>query len=288
MLKFILLFSIIISATIAQEFDATYSLNNTFNCYAEYLKRHGVLDETFEVTPFDGEEFLCEMVLVLTVDRLYGELYKEFSENPNFNESAKCIVENLRESKWSNLDLKEQVYQTSDLLTPLEKQQKIKEIKRLQEKISSNAILTCLSEKEFGETFDSIINNSTSLEEDDLVGDYCARKYGIEQGIIDTNEYKINLNPNNIVTTYIQCDVVNKKHFDDAESELRNHLAKDTDATPERIDCYMSKYHENHYFDKTLAIALLGELKLTDEQKERERKKFVSTMVNITRIISEC
>lgn len=82
--------------------------------------------------------------------------------------------------------------------------------------------------------------------------------------------------------------MVNQKHFEEAEIELRDHLLNDVGVAESKVDCYMQKYHDNHYFDKTLAIALLGELNLSDEQKQRERKKFIDTMVNITRVIAEC
>lgn len=161
----------------------------------------------------------------------------------------------------------------------------------MQEKISGNAILTCLSEKEFGELFNSIISNSTQEEDksdEDVVGDYCARVYGIENKLINSTEYEVNVNPTDIITTYVQCDVVNEKHFEEAETELRDHLLNDVGVEESKVECYMQKYHDNHYFDKTLTIALLGELKLSDEQKRREKKKFIDTMVNITRVIAEC
>lgn len=288
--KFVIFFCI--SATSLAEYEdkrteEVITVDNTFNCYTDYLKNHGFLESHLKTEPFKGEKYLCEMILATTVDRVYEELYNEFSQNENFKHAAGCIVESLRDSKWSDLDIKEQIYEATDLLTPPEKELKIREIKHLQEKISSNSILTCLSNMEFGELFDLIISNSTQ-DEEDLVGDYCARKYGVDHNLIDIDEYAINLNPTNMITEYIQCDVVNNKHFDDAEIELRNHLLKDVGATKEKVDCYIGKYHDNHYFNRTLAIALLGELNLTDEQKQREKKKFVDTMVNITRIISEC
>lgn len=290
----VLLLSAIVVVKSEETINETISMENTFNCYADYLKRHGVLDEGFESSPFDGESFLCEMILQTTVNRVYEELYHEFSINENFKDAAGCIVESLKSSKWSDLDIKEQVYEVSNLLTQPEKEQKIREIKRLQEKISGNAILQCLSEKEFGELFNTIISNSTHEEDEedksdeDLVGDYCARKYGIDNKLIDSNEYQINVNPTNIITTYVQCDVVNQKHFDDAEEELRNHLLTNVGIGEEKVDCYMQKYHDNHYFDKILTIALLGELNLDETQKQREKKKFIETMVNITRVIADC
>lgn len=273
--------------------ETTVSMENTFNCYTDYLKRQRVLDDNFESSPFEGESFLCDMILATTVNRVYEELFHEFSIDARFGEAASCIVESLKNSKWSDLDIKEQVYEVSDLLTQPEKEHKIQEIKRTQEKISSEAILSCLSEKEFGELFNSIITNSTTQDdeeenknEEDLVGDYCARIYGVEKGLI--KDYKIDVNPSGLITTYIKCDIVNQKHFDDAESELRNHLLKDVGIPEGKVECYMARYHDNKYFEKTLAIALLGELNLNDEQEKLERKQFIDTMVNITRVIAEC
>lgn len=272
--------------------ETIVSMENTFNCYTDYLKRQRVLDENFESTPFEGESFLCDMILATTVNRVYEELYHEFSIDARFGEAASCIVESLKKSKWSDLDIKEQVYEVSDLLTQPEKEHKIQEIKRAQEKISSEAILSCLSEKEFGELFNSIITNSTTQDEEenkneeDLVGDYCARVYGVEKGLI--KDYKIEVNPSGLITTYIQCDIVNQKHFDDAEIELRKHLLTDVGIPEGKVECYMARYHDNKYFEKTLAIALLGELNLSKEQEMLERKQFIDTMINITRVIAEC
>lgn len=87
----------------------TVSMANTFNCYAEYLKRHGVIEQNFESAPFDGESFLCDMILVSTVNRVYEELYHQFSIDERFKEAALCIVDSLKDAKWSDLDIKEQV-----------------------------------------------------------------------------------------------------------------------------------------------------------------------------------
>jgi hypothetical protein len=289
MWSFTLLVLAISAVVLAEDKDSdVISMQNTFNCYADYLKRHGVLEPNYESQPFQGEAYFCEMILSTTINRVYGDLYKEFHENENFKSSAECIVTQLRDAKWSDLDIKEQIYEASDLFTQSEKEQKIREIKYLQEKISGNAILTCLSTKEFGELFESIINNSTNDDDDDLVGDYCARKYGIENNLIDTQQYELDVNPRGIITTYIQCDIVNNQHFNEAELELREHLLKDVGVAEDKVDCYIQKYHDNHYFHNTLAIALLGELKISAEQRQREKEKFIAKMVNITRIISEC
>ena len=104
--RFLLAFIPLISISNGSE---TISMKNTFNCYADHLKKHGVLEESFISSPFLGESFLCEMILTSTTNRVYDELYNEFSVDERFNNSAKCIVDSLKEAKWSDLDIMEQV-----------------------------------------------------------------------------------------------------------------------------------------------------------------------------------
>jgi hypothetical protein len=110
-MKIIVQISLLLLSAVAVKSDKseTVSMANTFNCYAEYLKRHGVLEEQFESSPFEGESFLCDMILVSTVNRVYEELYHEFSVDERFKDAALCIVESLKNAKWSDLDIKEQV-----------------------------------------------------------------------------------------------------------------------------------------------------------------------------------
>lgn len=262
------------------------TMENTFNCYADYLKRHGMLEESYKSEPFNGESFLCEIVLSTNVEGLYAGLLEEFAESEELKDSAHCIVDNLRKAKWSDLDIKEQVYQVSEVLSDSEKKSKIHELKALQTKISSEAIVSCMAEKEFGELFDEIYSKDD--QEDDFVGDYCARVYAIKNQLIDTNQYRVNENPKNLIIKDINCSAINQQHFAEAEEELKQHLLKDIGVEGRKVECLIGKYHENHYFDNTLAIALLSELNIPADQKISERNKFIQRMINITKVLSEC
>lgn len=264
---------------------AVDSMENTFNCYADYLKRHGLIEEDFVSEPFNGDSFLCEVVLSTTVETVYADLLERFEKNEELKEAAACIVETLQEEKWSDFDIKEQVIRTSQSFTDEEKQVKIYELKQIQEKISNDAIVSCLAEKEFGELFDQIYEKD---DQEDFVGDYCARMYAIQNSLLDTNVFTVNPNPNNLNTQDIKCEAINKQHFEEAEEELRTHLLKDIGENVSKVDCLIKKYHDNHYFNKTLVIAMLGELNITDHQKSIEKSKFVQSMIKITKDLSEC
>lgn len=257
---------------------------NSFNCYADYLKHHGLLAKSFESEPFNGESYLCEVVLSTTVEGVYTDLLGEFKKSEEFKEAAECIVENLRKAKWSDLDIKQRVVDVSEL-DDEEKMLMVLEIKKQQAKISNDAIVTCLAEKEFGGLFEEIFHKD---DQEDFVGDYCARIYAVDNRLIDIRVNEVVLNPHNINTGKIQCDVINKKHFEQAEKELKDHLLKDIHENTEKAECLIKKYHDNHYFNKTLAIELLGELKISDEQKQIEKSKFIETMIKITKELGEC
>ena len=261
------------------------SMENTFNCYADYLKRHALLDQKYPSEPFNGESNLCEMLLSTTVDSVYSALLEEFKKNNDLKDAAPCIVDNLRKFRWSDLDIKEKVFEVSDSLTDQEKEEKIREIKALQGKISSEAVVACFAEKEFGELFDQIFQKD---DQEDYVGDYCARKFVVENNLIDVKKFHVNKNPNNLNTEDVKCEEIIKQHFKEAEVELRQHLLKDLNENAQKIDCLVRIYHENHFLNKTLAVALLGELSISDDQKQTEKINFIQNMIKITSDLTVC
>lgn len=261
------------------------TMENTFNCYSDYLKRHGLLEGDFKTEPFNGESYLCEAVLSTTVEGIYKSLREEFTKMTDFKDAAECIVETLKRAKWSDLDIKEQVIETSSSLSDKEKEEKIRILKNIQNRISNEAIVTCMGEKEFGELFDQIFSKD---EQEDYVGDYCARRYAIDNNLLDPVLYHVIPNPNKIITSDIDCNIINQHHLAQAELELRQHLLKDIGEDVEKADCLIKKYHDNHYFNKTLAIALLGELNITEEQRMVERDRFIRSMEKITKELAEC
>lgn len=276
---------VIIIITSSAQAAPEESMENTFNCYADYLKRHGILDQKFPSEPFNGETYLCEVLLSTTVETVYTTLLQEFKKNDELKDAAACIVQNLQKLRWSDFDIKEKVFEVSDSITEEEKKRNISEIKAVQEKLSGEAVVSCFAEIEFGDLFDQIFIKD---DQEDFVGDYCARTFALEKNLIDVSKYQVNKNPNSLNTKDIKCDAIIKKHFDEAEEELRQHLLKDSNEKADKVDCLISKYHENNFLNKTLAVALLGELEISDDQKQIEKGLFIQSMIKITSDLSAC
>lgn len=243
------------------------------------------MESNYQSEPFTGEAILCENLLNATVEGVYTDLIEEFSKIEELKDAAACIVENLRVFKWSNLEIKERLYEFSDSLSDDEKTAKFREIKTAQGKLSNDAIVSCLAEKEFGELFEQVFKKD---DQEDYVGDYCARTFALENKLVDTDRYQVNPNPNKIITNDIDCNIINKKHFVEAEEELKQNLLKDSGENQVKVNCLIEKYREHHYFNKTLAVALLGEINIAGEQKELEKKNFVQVMIKITKTLQDC
>lgn len=179
-----------------------------------------------------------------------------------------------------------QVIVFTESLTEPEKELKMKEIKQFQNEISSSSILTCEAGKEFGGLFEQIFNKDDSSE--DKILEFCARSYAVDNKLIDTNIYKVVTNPKGFDPMKVDCQLIMQKNFREAEMELRLHLLKDIGENTHQADCLIKKYHDNHYFNKTLAVELLGELNISKDQKEFEKKKFIENMIKITKSLTEC
>lgn len=258
------------------------SMENTFNCYADYLKKHGLLDQKFPSESFIGEVHLCDVLLATTADNVYSALLEDFKKNNKLKDAAECILGNLKNLRWSDLDIKEKVFEAFTELTDEVKFENLREVKALQGKVSSEAVVACLSEKEFGDLFEQIFAKD---HQEDFVGDYCARKFVLENKLIDVGKYQVQKNPNNLNVSDIKCDVIIKKHFVDADEELRQHLQK---TFSNKVDCAISKYKENDFLSKTLSVALLGELGIPEDQKQLEKREFINHMIKITSDLSIC
>lgn len=280
-MKFLVIIFIAVSVQAAEQ----DSMENTFNCYADYLKRHRLLEQNFQSEPFNGEAVLCDNLLTTTSEGIYIDLIDKFSQVNETKDSVGCIVENLRELKWSDLEIKERIIEFSDSLSDEEMSKNFREIKTIQGRISSDAILKCLAEKEFGELFEQIFKED---EQEDFVADYCARSFALKKKLLDTAKYQVNPNPNNVITNDVKCDEINKKYFAEAEEELKQSLLKDFGGKAEKVDCLIEKYRDLQYFDRTLTVALMGEIKISDDQKQVEKNNFVQVMIKIQKTLENC
>lgn len=147
----------------------------------------------------------------------------------------------------------------------------------------------CLIEKKAGQLFDSIFEElSTSKDENksekEKIEDNCFKKYIIEKNLLDVNEYKIELKN---ISNNTKCDEIIQNNLRSYEEKYKKNL-RSVNVPEKKIKCILEEYH--NFNDEILAITYISSLsKITDEQKQREKQKFIDILVNVTyKIQTEC
>lgn len=284
-MKLIIIF-VIFGVVSCVEKEEVIPMDTTLNCYIDHLKKISFMDVRSLQSNVTMDQFeLCEMILETAREKIYMELYDEFSKNENLNESAICIVQNLKNSHWSDLEIQEEIYELYEVFTKDEKHEKIQALRSRQHKLSNDAIVACMAEHEFGELFDNIFNQN---EADDQAHKYCQLKYVFDKKIVDSSYFPIDWDTKFMKLNESFCEILNSQRFAEAEFELKQHLIKDIGENEAEADCLINTYHSQNYFNKTLAIEILNELKVNEEQKLKERRKFIDSMIEITNSLALC
>lgn len=260
------------------------TVENTFNCYAEHLKGQGLLEQTFQTDPFEGDFILCEATVKAASEMQLSAIREKFIKIESVKDSVDCVIESLNNSRFIDLELLKQVFEETQLINDESKLIKLKEVSNILKKLSTESVEICLKSRELRDTFDIMLDKD---DEEDLVGDFCARQHVLEKGLIDTNRYKVILNPSNIKTENIKCDEIITAEFKQLEDGIRLHEGSKM-LKSEQIECIIGMYHKNDYFSKVMAVGVLGELNLSEEQKQQERETFVKSILNLTVQMSDC
>lgn len=266
--------------------DLLIPMEITLNCYVDHLKKINFLEMRSIESNLTSDQYeLCETILKSARQKIYNSLYEEFVKNDNLKDSANCIVESLKSSNWSDLEIQEEIFDLYQVFTKDEKSDKIARIRSLQHKLSNDAIITCMAEKEFGELFERIF---MAEDLDDQAHRYCSYKRVYKENIVDQSYFPQNWESKFMNINDTLCAILNSQRFAEAEFELRQHLIRDIGENEAETECLIKTYTAENYFDKTLAIEILHELDITEEQKQKEKRKFIDSMVEITNNLSRC
>lgn len=206
----------------------------------------------------------------------------ELKRSEDLSTYASCVMDDLRVDLWMVDILLEKVYGASETLPAAEKQTKIDEVVARSRLNFLQTILTCFAMENFGSLFDEMIEDNDNSSEDE--GDYCLKKHVIDKKLIDNSIYSLDPNPLNHDVSDIDCRVVLKEIVKVMERTLTKKYRKN----PKKSRCVLSKYRQVNYIDRYLVIVALSGLKITEEQKQNERKIFIDSSVALINSVSVC
>jgi hypothetical protein len=262
------------------------------NCYIKRLKIVEKLEADYPEFNVEDQIESCANYTKILEEEVYKKLALSVRHKTDFGKYTKCIMNDLRSRNWVDDIMKQAVYLASDTLTDAEKTMMVDEIEDNVEKSAVEAFNYCIFDKEFGEVFDEFFktDDSSSEEDEDPVTDYCARKYVIDKSLIDTALYNVILNPKNLDISAVNCEENLKNTFKQIQDVILKTIKEEEDFRfdANQMECAMEKYRQGSFIDNFIVIAVLSELKLTDEQKRTERKRFIDSMGLTTSKVNDC
>lgn len=264
----------------------------TDTCIADYLKSKGLIGDEFGSTrPLNS---FCEAIVEITKNHVMQSVYLEVASDKDMRQEADCVMESLRKADFGNNLLVIYVYETTDNVDA-------QKMKVAQGKVTSatfESFMTCQASKKFGQVFDSLLEpESSSEEETDPKEDYCIRKHIIDNKLMNTDRYKLKVNPQNLDTSEIDCSVLYQKALQEAEDELVQALL-DNDSSEENkveskisstdVACILGKVREGNYIDQMLHFDYIKEFDLDSAGKNELRNQFVDVMSRLAESSAKC
>lgn len=268
----------------------------TDTCIADYLKSKGLVGDEFgSAKPLNP---LCSVIVEVTKTNILDSVKREIMNDKDMQKESECVMESLKNSDFGNSLLLIYVYETSDNLASEEMQKKLNLAKSQVTHATFNSFMSCQAEKKFTQVFDDLVNGDNSSEEEtDEQEDYCIRKHIIDNNLINKNHLKLQLNPKNIDTAGVDCNVLYQKALKDAEDELVKALLDDdsseestgnTKIDPSAVSCVLNAVRKGNFIDQMLHFDYIREYDLTSAKKEELRLEFVNVMTRLAKESSEC
>lgn len=152
-------------------------------------------------------------------------------------------------------------------------------------RVKRSEVPTAATDSLYGGLFDVMLSRPYDKEKD-TEGDYCVRKYVVDLNLLDTKTYNIEMNPRNIEPTTVDCKKIIAHQTQKIKDEMKNRFG--SHMTCNQVKCALEKFEDENYINKIVLTVVLSQIKLTDEQKQAERKKFIKMMDKVTHAIAKC
>lgn len=264
----------------------------TTTCIADYLKSIGMLSAS------PGLNYEPNQVCISAVQIRRSQNLEKFQSlvlsDEEVSEKSDCIMEKMKKSSLENILL------LADVLDTLEEEEKLEKTKFMKNAFISkysDTILLCLTGDKFNEAFEALFEKSSSEEESDPKEDYCIRKYVVENNLISAENVSLPINPQNIDTTGIDCNVLNQKALKDTEEKIIKGFTEEFNSdkddnsielNPNMIACVQQLIRQGNYIDKMLQFDYLQEMNLNGQDKEQLRNYFNVVMIKLAQNTVKC
>lgn len=272
---------------------------NLYDCTLSYLKVNEKLssEKFINYEPEVAENFDCDLYVEGLREEFYVQVKPLFEKDNDFSNKSDCIIEKLRIFNLGDAYLEKYVYINDKSMSSLKQQKALSDVAAMVEQKIELAEELCLPEKMFGDWFDESYGedpseNVTESEEDDVADlqeEYCQRKHLVDTQFIDTKKYDVTLNPKNVKVANLNCDQIWTETTQEYMIGLKDEFVSGLDSSSSKeIRCFMDTIKRGKYAETLMKLWVLGEIRITENQKIAERAGFISFLTNLYGDILKC
>lgn len=213
----------------------------------------------------------------------YTTAEEELKSDKDLQNDAECIVEHMKKLHVAEVSMKKIVYEHTKKMSKRKRNKAIKAIDFAIEKKMTTAVKLCTVDSTFGAAFRILYLSGQSNDSEEDIDkkneDYCLRKYMTENNFIDLTVYKVNLNPDNITVIGLNCDRIVKDSIEIGENSFKEEFEDEDGQLSKQISrCLTKTIREHKLFEASTKVVMLGEIGVTDEVAEAEKKMYVQKM----------
>lgn len=275
------LYGIILVALWSQAVGESFKKDDDVNlaCIIRFLQIMGKLEENITAQSAPGN--ICRILLPLIFANHSERLCIKLWETKSIN--AKCVFENLKQSNFIDLELKQKIFSEAPGMRKSFRNKKLFELQSIQKGILINTAKLCKSDPIYGGIFDKIlgINSSLILMQEN----YCMLKYVTENKFLVVS--KINLNPKNIPTWSIECRAIVIKKQNENEQKFIEAF-HNLEFSSDTIQCLLKLYHDDKIFGWNLAKDLLYRIEINDKVRLAEDYRISKTLSDFSGMSKNC
>lgn len=254
-------------------------------CIVDYLKSRNVIDELFDsVTDKPTDSLSCSNNVKTKINEFHNEVQHQMETNQLQQSYSDCAIhkviadESFELAKLHSLFVSEKGIGLK-FWKYNSKKSKIEALELQARDVVDDAIINCKGHQDYGNFFDQYFKKyELEVPESDVI-DYCIRDHLVKKNVIEPIKYRgFRINSKNIDSSGIICS--------GEMQNIMNSMKSDTEKSSNA--CISNIFYSNEYFEMILKIQILATLGLDQQQKDKERKQFIDSMIDLTKKIKIC
>lgn len=261
------------------------STDNKYSCIEEYLRSIEALSQG---PRHFNESNLSQAECNSFVQEFRNNYYKDKAVNvlSSSQDEVDCIIDHFKKKRVADVIMEDLIYSSSEIISDELRKEKTDAILNAVQKQELTAAKFCQFKIHFLRNYFDLLYQRYRRNEPKASPEreYCWRKYIVENNYIDTSDYNVTLNPLDIDTSGIDCMKILESTNEKSEQTIVE-IFENTNFLPK---CLKKAFNDHKLYNIIARTCIYGEIGLSEEALNEERKKYMDEMNKFSDDLAKC